>query len=485
MTAMVGDTLKQHPLPPEFGEETVWRAVAQARKLFEEKELDQAEGVLRGTLAQAPDHPAVLKELARCLMLGRVYDEEHWALLPEIARHGRAVLRAEPDNDYICFELARTLLAIPAMPEAIEFLDAWIRRSGETLERLGMLAWARGCTADYVGAEATWEGLLSLADGAGPDDIRGHVPHACNALVDCLASAGEVGRARRVVRSGWRLCRGFGGEVVQWPWLFKQSGLDAEAEGAARHGLAAAEELPDTDRRLTASCCARVWIEAPDAVAADWLGWAREHTSPRERQEFSLALTDLARSCIRAGLLHELRRLATAACELVRHAPAPDFQHNDVCWSWRGWLVWSLIRAGDLEAAEQVAREGVAAGNACEVCWLNDIAIARGDPSPPALMQEIAAKGVEGSDCYDGDAWYHIAREAAAAGRREEAFGALQRACEEWRNAPLAAIELWEKDRRWGTLRQHQEFTRILNARRERIGPIHGLLHYFPGWERA
>lgn|GEM_PF-6135108 len=151
-------------------------------------------------------------------------------------------------------------------------------------------------------------------------------------------------------------------------------------------------------------------------------------------------------------------------------------------WSVQRFNAASYILAGDLCAAEALAREAAAVGHQYETCWLNDIAVRRGDPSPPELMREIAEKEPD-SECVFGlDEWYHTAREAAAAGEQEKAFDGLRRACEYWCNPPLARLEVWEKDKRWGPLLDHPEFKLILDHRRRRIGPVHGELKYFPGW---
>jgi hypothetical protein len=43
-------------------------------------------------------------------------------------------------------------------------------------------------------------------------------------------------------------------------------------------------------------------------------------------------------------------------------------------------------------------------------------------------------------------------------------------------------MKQWENDSRWGSLREHPEFKRAFEEKRQRIGPIYGQLHYFPGW---
>jgi len=107
--------------------------------------------------------------------------------------------------------------------------------------------------------------------------------------------------------------------------------------------------------------------------------------------------------------------------------------------------------------------------------------VIRGEPSPPGLMKWLAEQKAEGTDLW-ADGWYHVAREAAAADEDERAFDALRRACSYWCNPPLYRLKEWEKDTRWGPLRDDPRFQRILNDRRRAIGPIHGSLMYLPEW---
>jgi hypothetical protein len=151
-------------------------------------------------------------------------------------------------------------------------------------------------------------------------------------------------------------------------------------------------------------------------------------------------------------------------------------------WSPARFPAWAYILSGDLETAERLAREAVDAGEKEEYWRLNDIAIHRGEPSPPELMAEIAEKGPDGPDMWGGDAWYHVAREAAAAGDQASALEALRAACEYWRNPPLQHLTVWENDARWGALRDAPEFKGIIAEKRRRIGPVHGMLWYFPAW---
>ena len=84
----------------------------------------------------------------------------------------------------------------------------------------------------------------------------------------------------------------------------------------------------------------------------------------------------------------------------------------------------------------------------------------------------------------EGGLWYYVAREAAAVGDAQKAFAALRRACEywAWTNPPLVYMKLWANDTRWGALPEHPELKQILGEKEQRIGPIHGLLKYFPSW---
>ena len=94
-------------------------------------------------------------------------------------------------------------------------------------------------------------------------------------------------------------------------------------------------------------------------------------------------------------------------------------------------------------------------------------------------MEELS-RGIPEDRGHDG--WYHVARKAASPGKQEEAFKALRRACSHWISPPLWNVKVWESDTRWGRLREHPEFKQTLQEKRDRIGPIHALLMYSPGW---
>ena len=98
------------------------------------------------------------------------------------------------------------------------------------------------------------------------------------------------------------------------------------------------------------------------------------------------------------------------------------------------------------------------------------------------MLRFIEENGIEAIDEYGMTGWYVIAREAAAAGDLDRAFQALERAINYWSNPPFVFDKHWEQDAYWGDLREHPEYKRIYRERRERIGPVYGLLHYFPGW---
>jgi hypothetical protein len=109
-------------------------------------------------------------------------------------------------------------------------------------------------------------------------------------------------------------------------------------------------------------------------------------------------------------------------------------------------------------------------------------AAALGDPTPPDLVHAVEEHGIEAVDSYGMSGWYLIAREAAVAGNKATAVEALGRTLSYWTNPPLGFLKLWENDAYWGTMADEPEVKALFAARRARIGPIYGSLHYFPGW---
>ena len=196
---MVADEIRSHPLPDDFARQMVEKA----KQLIREKKHGEAEDALRQALQAVPNHPEALRQLNRALMWGRVYGLAHWELMPQLAAHGEAILKSGQGGADFFKDFSETLLVIPDMPRAISSIQGWISQRGPSLEALGKLAWAKGCVGDYPGADSTWDELIGFGKDRPRGEIGAHVPHACMALVDCLACAGEVERARRVVRGGW------------------------------------------------------------------------------------------------------------------------------------------------------------------------------------------------------------------------------------------------------------------------------------------
>lgn len=116
------------------------------------------------------------------------------------------------------------------------------------------------------------------------------------------------------------------------------------------------------------------------------------------------------------------------------------------------------------------------------VGWAAIVAGGSGSPTPPEVVHALQQYGVSQVDEYGMFGWYIIAREAAHAGEIIKAFDALGKALSYWSNPPFWISNLWEKDTYWGSLRENQKFRQAFNERRQRIGTIHGQIHYFPGW---
>ncbi len=498
MFAMVQDALKSNALPENFTAETLAQVVAQAAELNKQREYDQAEELLCAVLGKAPEHPGALRELNRTLMHGWVYGEGRWRWdrLPELAEHGRAILATGSDDEYVYNQIAETLLAVPAMREAVEFIEAWIAAKGPNLERLGKLAWARGCAADYDGAERLWRRVLELATGAAPsaqapekDEVLDWVPFVCKTLVDCLACAGEVERAQRVVRAAWEMCyplgeiraeragRGVRGDF-EWLEMFHQAGLPlTEIAQALLCRLSGRDDL----RARGTALVIRAWTDDAQAVIRDWIEWAQACAVVEQWKTITyFALTLAFRRSARNDALIVWGQ---AVWEWLQSVPQEEAQVQ--C----GWLAagrfyyWGYMERGDLDAAERLARQGIEhIGYEPYGAGLVDIAALRGTPTPPDVIRVVEEQGIKALDDYGMTGWYMVAREAAAAGDEKKAFEALGRAVSYWSNSPYFFTDRWEKDAYWGDLREHPEYKRIYREKRERIGPVYGELHYFPGW---
>jgi len=279
MMDMVRDTLKSNALPESFTEETLTRAVTQAAELNKQRQYGEAESLLRDVLGKAPGHVGALKELNRTVMHGSVYGEQRWNRLPELIEHGRAILASGTDDEYVYHQLTRTLLALPAIPEAIELIENWIARKGSQPEWVGMLAWAKGCVAEYAQAEAHWDELLTMVRDTDPQKTMENVLQpAANALVDCFAAAQELERARCVVQAAWEHCRHLDAVPheyrTRWLSLFHRAGLPIEElarELVARLGPAPKQSLEDRGVALAI----RAWTGDTQMWISDWLAWVR------------------------------------------------------------------------------------------------------------------------------------------------------------------------------------------------------------------
>lgn len=491
MIDMVRETLRSNALPESFAEETLARAVARAAQLNKEHEYDEAESLLRDVLGKVPNHPAALQELNRALMRGWVYGEGRWRWdrLPELAEHGRAILAAGKDDEMIYRETADTLLAVPAMREAVAFIESWIEVKGPNLERLGKLAWAKGCVADYDQAEQLWQQLLQLARNTDTDEVLDWVPYVAKTLVDCFAYAGEVERAQRVVRAAWEHCyplgeiatkragRGVRGDF-EWLEMFYQAGLPLMAVSQAL--LSRLDGRDDLRSRGTALVI-RAWTDDEQAVIRDWVQWAQACTDVEQWK--TITYFGLTLAFRRAARNDALIAWGQAVWEWLQSVPQDEARTQ--C----GWLAagrfyyWGYLERGDWDSAERLARQGIEhVGYEPYGAGLVDIAAARGQPTPPDVIQVVEEQGIEVIDDYGMTGWYVIAREAAAAGDEQKAFEALERAVSYWSNSPYFFTDRWEKDAYWGNLREHPEYKRIYREKRQRIGPIYGQLHYFPGW---
>jgi len=483
MVGMVEHTLKKGAPGDTFVEETIEKIVGHAEELIGQRRLKEAEEVLRKGLAKAPDHAPALMLLNRSLMWDRVYNEDRWDLLPEIAENGRKILASGEDDEHAFRETARTLLAIPAMTEACDFITEWIARSGASLERLGMLAWAQGCIADYKSAERTWERFLGTSVAVDEKEVLEHYPLSCISLVDCLSAAGQTELAQRIARSAWQTFGRFAATVTRypnftWPSLFYKANLGNESAGIARDCLKALGSVGRSDSETQiVSFCLCSWVDDERAVLSDWLDWVRDNIPPRNSKDGAW----LAREYCRAGNYGAMGRVAHATWEALRSSNETNsVEIDDAWWADLRFPAAFYIGLGDLETAGRLARQSVAEGHETSWCWLNDISILRGEPSPPELMADLAEREPDDpSLMYDS---YHIAREAAAAGDEETAFRTLRRCLSLWHNPPLINLNAWERDTRWGGLRDHPEFRRLFAEKRRRIGPIEGSLWHFPGW---
>ena len=278
MLDMVQDEFEHNQLPDQFTRETVEQALKRAAELNKDQHYDEAEKLLRSLLAKVPEQPDALKELNRAIMRGRVYGQGRWDLLAELAAQGKKILRTIDDEE-IHRQVAQTLLAIPAMPEAISFLESWIGEKGPNLERLGMLAWAKGCSGDFISALTTWDELMVLAQTQPRDQVVERLPYIAYTLVDALSAAGELTGAQTVARQAWEMCGKIGPLPPQetftddsgWLSLWHTAKLDLnEISPALIERHPDSTELTEQAVRLAI----RGWIDPVEKVTAAWQSWA-------------------------------------------------------------------------------------------------------------------------------------------------------------------------------------------------------------------
>ncbi len=277
MLDMVQDELKANALPGSFTQETLEQAILRAGDFNKARQFEQAEVLLRQVLAQSPGHPEALKELNRTLMWGGVYGQGRWDLLPELVRQAELILESA-DDESVYRELARTLLAVPAMSDAITFLKKWIDKKGPSLERLGMLAWAEGCAADYEAADETWQELVRLMQQSEPTTVMQFLPFACYTLVDCFSAAGELRRAQQIAQQAWELCRPLEplpepGELQRdsgWLMIFHQAKLDYKE--IAQYLLKRYEYSTDPDAHTACLCLRPGWTSPKRWLKVGWNG---------------------------------------------------------------------------------------------------------------------------------------------------------------------------------------------------------------------
>ncbi len=294
-----------------------------------------------------------------------------------------------------------------------------------------------------------------------------------------LLAANETGAAQRVARSAWRA---FGHLCVTadkypeytWPRLFHGAGLVERSAEIARdylRVLRSADEMSLAVQNTTFRV--RTWCDDEEAILADWLHWIRKGT-PFEGWEdggpaaeyYRAEKPDAARYLVEETLA-ELQNL-----DSVRF----DKQKNEWC-HWMRYPVGAYLTVGDPDKLERAAKEAIANGHESYWVWMADVAILKGSPISPGLIEKLK----EDSET-DYFLEYYIARDAGAAGDVGRAFGALEQALAIWTNPPLRTTDMWEKDALWGDLRGHPDFRRLFAEKRRRIGPVKGTLWYFPGW---
>ncbi|MFZ6028126.1 MAG: sigma-70 family RNA polymerase sigma factor [Chloroflexota bacterium] len=487
MLEMVQEELEYNALPEQFTHETVVQAIGRAAICNQKRQFDEAESLLREVLVKAPAHPEALKELNRAVMGGRVYRQGRWDLLRELAEQGKTILHTHMDDEEVHCQIAHTLLAIPAMHEAIPFLEKWIALKGPTLQRLGMLAWAKACTADYETAEKLWLETLALAATASANEALARIPFVAYTLIDCFSEAGKLPAAQQIARQAWEMCGHLGplpgtetfSNDSDWLMLWHQARLDIQEiidTLLARHQ----GEADPVSQAIVLSL--RGWVDDAHAVIANGLAWVQARTANEEWQLLESFRFALLRGLRGSGRWDEANQLAEEIWQLLGKIGSPEAEKARVPWDWERFNPFGAISTKDWAKAQEIVQRelqerGIQAGG-----WAILVAAGRGTPAPAELSAAAERDGVDSVCDYGMFGWYLIARQAAATGDTAEAFDALQKALAYWTNPPFSTSDIFENDAYWGELRQHPEFRRAFDERRQRIGPVYGMLHYFPRW---
>jgi hypothetical protein len=218
----------------------------------------------------------------------------------------------------------------------------------------------------------------------------------------------------------------------------------------------------------------RAWVDDVERVSADWLAWVRQRIAAQE-----WSLIEQFRSMIWAlrghGLWDEANRLAQATWDMLGNSQGEEAEQARTPWGWERFNPVGAIQKKDWATAETISRR---VGGP----WAIVIAAAQGAPTPPEVVQAVEQHGIESVDEYGLFGWYLLARQAAFAGEAEKAFAALEKSLAYWANGPYFYVNIWEQDRCWDGLRDQPEYKRLFAEKRRQIGPIYGMLHYFPGW---
>jgi hypothetical protein len=251
-----------------------------------------------------------------------------------------------------------------------------------------------------------------------------------------------------------------------------------------RYQLEKLEPIAEDDLlRQGAALCIRAWVDDADTLIADWLDWIQACGQADKLSTLGYLHHRATMALRQTGRQEDLTAWAGAIRQWLKTVPGEDAAklYHDMIWA--QYNGWAYYQHGDLDGTERIARQAVEeAGYVIAGCFLVEVAIRRGEPTPPDVIQFIEENGIEAIDEYGMTGWYVTAREAAAAGDLDKAFAALEMAINYWSNPPFIFDQHWEKDAYWGDLREHPEYKRIYREKRERIGPIYGELHYFPGW---